>query len=253
MIFPPKQVCPRISLSEAVKREARLYVYNLTIRGLYDETLISWEEFKNLICTQRESLEDKVNKLNPALQREFDRLLKIKTRGLHGEMAFNIYRGCDYTAAFKVALSYIMLGVKGHEFTLPDACLDASSAVEARCKGSKTIDVKTEGRKEKNEYVGLHVKNEWWISHAGRLDDFYTAVSERTTKNPPYEVLDYAILGYAFKGEVDSVTPMLGVKVDIERGYRFIHYYRLHPIDLLTPADYSTSETVRSRMKDCGF
>jgi len=66
-------------------------------------------------------------------------------------------------------------------------------------------------------------------------------VSERQRKNPPYDVIDYAILGYAFNDELDRIQPN-------NRGYRFIHFYNLHPIDLLDPSHFRTDETVYSRL-----
>lgn len=171
MKFYPKEICPRILLTDAMKREAEFYIFNSAVRGLLDEERINF----------------------------------------------------------------------------PDACLDLDPSVPPdQC--SETIDVKTQCRKERNAFVGLSIKESWWNSRSH--DALYVAILERQRKNPPYAILDYAILGYAFKEEIDASIPRYGKKIDFKRGYRFIHFYDLHPINLLTPSSYGSSVTVRDRMRE---
>lgn len=246
MDFPPSQVSPRIPLGSKVKREAELYVYNSTIRGLHDNGLFDWEKCNKVFgCGKRERLESHVNAiLNSDFSGEYKSLYKKKEVGLHGELAFHLYRCCNYKIAFTVALSYILHN-HGYTYILPDACLDASASVGSFCSGSKKLEVKTQSYRGNNEEVGLNSKE--------RHHELYVAVSERPKHTPSYddagkriyEVIDYAILGYAFKRQLDNVEP--------KNGWFFIHFYDLHPIDSLTSSDYQTSETVYDRMKKLGY
>jgi hypothetical protein len=252
MSFPSEKNCPRIVLSSEIKLEAEPYIYKSTIRGLYDEKHIEdYPSFCDLLDPRS------VGNLSFSAQLRFKELLPDKTLGLHGEIAFNICRGLDYHAAFEVAKSYVYHSIevkKTHKrlypYVYPDACLDSSCSVKSRCSGSKTIDVKTHGRPDCIKHLGLGIANAWWLSHAGRYDDFYVAVSERCEHNASYgtdgkrtyKVIDYAILGYAIQKEVDDVTPN-------PWHWRNIHFDKLHPIDCLTPSDYETSETVGEREK----
>jgi len=256
-----EEFCPRIPLTDTMKQEAEFYIFNSALRGLREERYIDFYDFKNLAGYDPEILESYFNQLPTSTQSRSSELLSIKRRGLHGEIAFHLSRKSDYHIAFEVAMSYIYLRIGsldgGFEYpsTLPDACLDPSVSVINRCSGSKTIDVKTEGRKKSNEYVGLSIKNTKWKQwqRSNSYDAFYVAISERQRKNRPYDVLNYAILGYAFKDEIDATIPRYGKKIDSKRGYRFIHFYDLHPIDLLTPSSYQTSVTVRDRMLEAGY
>jgi len=244
MEFPPEEVCPRIMLSDELIYEGELYIFYSTIRGLYDKDLISKAKMLDLIGADDEEPVTYIEGLN--LKRKFNlkEFWESKRIGLQGEMAFHISRGADPTTPFDVARCYAFR--RGFEKVYPDACLGPSESVRSFCKDSKMIDVKTRRRQEYNARVGLNIKNEWWITHSH--DDFYVAVSQRKRHNPPYDVLDYAVLGYAFKEEIDDTLPRFRKKVDLKRGYRFIHYYDLHPIELLTPSSYETSVTVRDRL-----
>lgn len=260
MKFPPKEICPRIKLSEDEKQQAESYVFNSALRGLHDNERINFEVFERLRyrksktlkdCRRRVQLEFNVEVLN-----EFNDLIVIKRRGLRGELVFHKFRNSDIRIAFAVANSYIYhnLRLDDSEKILfprifPDACLDSSlSPLNGKCK--KTIDIKTQKRKERNEYVGLSIYNQSWErwKERGMLDTFYVAISEQKRKTYPYKILYYAILGYAFSWEIGDVIPRYGKKVDYKRGYRFIHFYNLHPIDLLTPTLYKNSLTVSDRM-----
>ena len=237
MNFPSEKDCPRIALSSEIKLEAEPYIYRSTIRGLYDEKLIEdHASFCDLLDPRN------VGSLSYSAQLRFKELLPWKTRGLLGEIAFNIHRGLDYHVAFEVVKSYIYHDITVTKtgkffyssYVYPDACLDVSCSVQNNCLGSKTIDVKTHVRPENNKYLGLGIKNDWWLSHAGRYDDFYVAVSELqehvshscdAAGKPVYEVTEYAILGFATQKEVDAVKPN-------SAGYRNIRYYGLHRLPI---------------------
>jgi hypothetical protein len=247
MKFPLEKYCPRIPLSSEIKLEAEPYVYKATIRGLYDTGFIEdYPSFLDLLDPRN------VSSLSLSAQVKYGELLETHTCGLHGEIAFDIYRGLDYHVAFEVAKSYVYHDIKVtktgkllYPYVYPDACLDVSCSVQGNCLGSKTIDVKARGRPESLKYLGLGIKDTWWLSHVGRYDDFYVAVSELeehvshscdAASKPVYEVIGYAILGFATQREVEAVTP--------NPLYRNIHYDCLHRIEHLNPRDCETSETV---------
>jgi len=266
MKFPPEQVSPHRALSSVTKQEAEVYAHKSAIRGLFDKkyisetpTLYSKDRIPDYPRSWFNSLLDprSADFLPLNVRAEYNDLLKKKKLGLHCEIAFHIYRGLDYHVAFKVAESYVYHGVVDYEtgevlypHVYPDACLDTSCSVLNLCLGSKTIDVKGQSYEGNNKYVGLGITNDWWLNHSH--DDFYVAASECPSHNASlggtYEVIDYAILGYAFKEEVDAVTPNTS-----RWRYRNIHCYNLHPIDCLTPYDYETSETVCDRMQKLGY
>ena len=258
MKFPPKEVCPRIKLSEDEKQQAESYVFNSALRGLHDKQLIGFKIFERLRYLKSKALKDCRRKIqlefNATLLNEFNDLILIKRRGLRGELAFHKFRNSDIRIAFAVANTYIYHNLKLRNSekilfprVLPDACLD-SSLFNNKCR--KTIDIKTQGRKERNEFVGLSIYNESWKKWKARgtLANFYVAISEQKRKTYPYKILYYAILGYAFSWEIDDVIPHRGEKVNYTRGFRFIHFYNLHPIDLLTPSLYKNSVTVLDRI-----
>jgi len=265
MNFPPERVSPRKQISVKIKREAEPYVYGSAFRGLLDERLINLETFLALIKS------GDVNILSLSAQVKCEELLKKKTMGLYAEIAFNLHRRTRYRVAFEVAESYIHHSIEDagsdelvyglvdedsgelvYHYILPDACLDRLCSVKNRCSGSKTIDVKSQGYQGNNEYVGLGITDSWWKNHAEDYDDFYVAVSECpshiASSDGTYEVIYYAILGYATKEEVDTVTPNTS-----RWRYRNIRAYNLHPIDCLNPRDCQTSETVYDRMKKYGY
>jgi len=271
MDFPPSQVCPRRPLTPEVKREAEPYAHKLAIRGLYDESLrlknsekyiancpspLGEGYISNCPSFYKRLNSHDVSSLSLSARVEYCRLLKTHTCGLHGEIAFNIYRGLNYhNNAFEVANSYIYHNTEDTEtgevwypYIYPDACLDASCSVLNYCSGSVKIDVKCQSHRACNEELGLDVLN----YRSGRRI-LYVAVSEHSEHNVSYDengktfyrVIDYAILGYAFECELDKVAPT-------KKGWSHIHFYKLHPIDCLTPSDYETSETVYDRMKKLG-
>lgn len=246
MESPPDIVCPRIMLTDTMINDAERWIFYSTIRGLYDkkvngERLITWSKFielKNTVENYGEAVE-RISELDLPLTFDVEEFWENKRIGLQGEMAFHISRKADPTIAFNVAKSYAFRGA--FERVYPDACLDASKPISGFCRDSKKINVKTRRRQESNARVGLRIKDKDWKKWMKFKDDaFYVAVSRRRRHNFPYDVLDYTVLGYALKEEIKNTQP--------NRGYRFIHFYDLHPIDCLAPSSCKTDETVHSRL-----
>jgi hypothetical protein len=241
MRFPPSSVSPRRPLTDSFKLEAEPYAIKSAARGLCDKGLIDLTTLKTVYDDFK-----RLKQLSYSATKQFEELLRGKQIGLYGEMAFNIYRKLDYRIAFEVVDSYIHKDdTARYPFRFPDACLDSSCHVKDQCKGSIAINVKTRFRAEDNEDLGLKIDHNY--------DKLYVAVSERCEHNASYnadgkrtyKVIDYAILGYASSKEVSEAPHNIF--------NNFIHYYKLHPIDCLTPSDYETSETVYDRMKKLGY